>query len=382
MRSEGAWMSVDTDILIFVEDPGAANCVMGLPDTLLTLGVHASIYARGSSIEYMKSKGACIIETPEDFGATDLLEKTSPKLILIGTSENQNTLGLQLMAPAKERNIPTIGIIDGPANAQLRFKGYGSSPLQFAPDMLILPTERLKDAFADMGYDKEHIFVGGHPHYDEVKAARFNLHAEGRLEVRKRVLPDAPDNVPVVIFAAEISDGLDPSQFRRSNDYTLQGHGQSELRTNVVLDELIDCLNTQSPRPYLVLRLHPNNTLEEFSSYLSGFDRISSTESAIDICYCADLVMGMTSILLMEAAILGRPTLSLIPREIEKDWLESISLGITPVATSRNALHRHMNQFMESWPKKPDNHVDEVIRFGSTERIAHFLKNIIKSKSQ
>lgn len=374
-------MSVDTDILIFVEDPGAANCVMGLPDALLPMGVRASIYARGSSIEYMKSNGVRITEVPEDISATDLLGETLPKLSLIGTSENPNTLGLQLIAPAKERNIPTIGIIDGPANAQLRFKGCGSTPLQFAPDFLVVPTERLKDTFANIGYRKENIFVGGHPYYDKIKTARMNLHAEGRQEVRKRVLSNAPDNAPVIVFAAEISDGLDPSQFRRSDDYSLHGHGQSELRTNIILDELLDCINTHSPKPYLILRLHPKNSLEEFSSHLSGFDQISATESATDICYSADLVTGMTSILLMEAAILGRPTLSVLPREIEKDWLESIGLGITPVATSRNELHREIDQFIKTWPKRTDNHVDKVINFGSTERIAHFLKDMIVSKS-
>jgi hypothetical protein len=374
-------MSANIDILIFVEDPGAANCVMGLPNALKSAGVSAAIHAIGSSIEHMKNNGTYFTRVPDDQDASELLDQVSPKLILIGTSENPDTLGLKLIASAKERSIPTIGIIDGPANAQYRFKGREISPLNLAPDLLIVPTKGIKDTFRNMGYHAENIFIGGHPHYDKIKETKELLSAEGHLKVRKRVFSDAHNNVPIIVFAAEISDGLDPSQFYRSSDYTLQGRGQSELRTIIVLEEIIDCIRIEIPNAYLVLRLHPKNTSSEFSEYLSEIDQISDSGSSLEISYGADLVVGMTSILLMEAAILGKPTLSVIPRESEKHWLESIDLGLTPVATSRDELHREMKKFIKSWPTKPDNHVDQVIKFGSTTRIINFLKDTIKPKS-
>lgn len=374
-------MNVHTDILIFVEDPGAVNCTIGLLEPLRAMDVNTTIYAMGTSIEYMAGKGAIFTELPNEINPIILLDTVSPTLVLIGTSENPDTLGLKLITPAKERGIPTVGIVDGPANAQHRFRGSGSSALHLAPDFIIVPNTHLADIFIEMGHPKSNVLVGGNPYYDNVKTERIALHAEGQNSVRKRVFPDAPDGTPIIVFAAEISDGLNPSQFYRSNEYTLHGQASRNLRTEVVLDEFLDCLSGQMPKPYLSLRLHPKNSREEFSNYLPHFNQISDTGSPTDICYAADLVVGMTSILLMEAAILGRPTLSIIPRECEKDWLESIGLGITQVAISREQAHHEMDKFIKTWPKTTDNQVDKMINFGSSDRISRFLKDTVKSMS-
>jgi hypothetical protein len=374
-------MTIDTDILIFVEDPGAANCVTGVPSALEDLGINVSLFATGTAVGYLDQQGIAFTELPEDSNAGAILDEASPKLVLIGTSENPDTFGLQLVTPAEERGIPTIGIVDGPANPQHRFRGRGDTPFHHAPDFLIVPTDPLKKSFVELGCPEENIFIGGHPYYDAIREKRGALREIGRATLRKKILPEAPDERPLIVFAAEISDGLDPSQFQRSADYTLQGRGDSDLRTNIVLEELLDSLTNLNPKPYMVLRLHPKNTRQEYSVYASEIDHISDGGGPLDICFAADLVVGMTSILLVEAAILGRPTLSVIPREAEKNWLDSIGLGLTNVATSRDELHQSIDQFMRDWPKETDNRVDEVINFGSTDRIAKFLTDKIADES-
>jgi hypothetical protein len=374
-------MRSDVDILIFVEDPGAANCVMGLPSALENLGICASILATGSAVEYLRRYDFPFRNLLEDSNLDAILDDAFPKLVLIGTSENPDTFGLQLIALSQERGILTIGIIDGPANSQHRFRGRGSSPLHHAPDLIIVPTEALKKAFVELTYPEEKIFTGGNPHYDTVIEKRRELQKLGRAEIRKKILPDAPNDRPLIVFAAEVSDGLDPSQFRRSNDYTLEERGKSDLRTNIVLEELLDSFKNLTLQPYLALRLHPKNTAEEFFEHLSGIDHISDSGSPLEVCFIADLVIGMTSVLLVEAAILGRPTLSIIPRECEKDWLDSIGLGLTQVATTREELDQKLDSFTQDWPDEADNQVDEVINFGSTERIAAFLRDKIADKN-
>ncbi|MBT8003942.1 MAG: hypothetical protein HN578_13605 [Rhodospirillales bacterium] len=374
-------MSIDTEILIFVEDPGAANCVTRLPSALEDLSIGTSLFAAGTAVGYLGQQGIAFTELPEGSTAASLLDNASPKLVLVGTSEDPDTFGLQLVAPAQERGIPTVGIVDGPANPQHRFRGRGDAPLHHVPDFLIVPTDPLKKTFVQLGHGQENIFIGGHPHYDAIKEKRGALREIGRAALRKKILPEISDERPLIVFAAEISDGLDPTQFQRSADYTLRGRGQSDLRTNIVLEELLDSLNTLGPKPYMVLRLHPKNTRQEYSVYASEIDHISDSGSPLDVCFAADLVVGMTSILLIEAAILGRPTLSIIPRDVEKNWLDSIELGLTKVATSRDELHQAISQFMKDWPKETDNRVDEVINFGSTDRIAKFLTDKIADES-
>ena len=90
-------MNVHTDILIFVEDPGAVNCTIGLLEPLRAMDVNTTIYAMGTSIEYMAGKGAIFTELPNEINPIILLDTVSPTLVLIGTSENPDTLGLKLI---------------------------------------------------------------------------------------------------------------------------------------------------------------------------------------------------------------------------------------------------------------------------------------------
>jgi hypothetical protein len=56
--------------------------------------------------------------------------------------------------------------------------------------------------------------------------------------------------------------------------------------------------------------------------------------------FACDLVCGMTTMLLYEAALLGRPTLAILPRAVEGAWLPTIASGVTPAAITRPALSR------------------------------------------
>jgi hypothetical protein len=50
----------------------------------------------------------------------------------------------------------------------------------------------------------------------------------------------------------------------------------------------------------------------------------------------------MTSMLMVEAALLNRPTLAILPREEEILWLPTAAAGITPVATTRLEVERKL----------------------------------------
>lgn len=325
------------DVLVFVEDPGAAGYAADLPAALEAEGVRARMLARGSAEGYLRERGHAVPAVPEGLAADALLDAVRPRLVVVGTSENPDTLGLALVDAARARGIGTVGLVDAFPNAAHRFRGRGERPLAHAPDWLAVPDEWTREAFLELGVPPARTVVCGHPQYDRVRAVGGELAREGREAVRARVLPDAGGR-PVVVFVAEISTGLDPEQFRRSAAYTLHGRGGSAGRTEVVLEELLDALRLIDPRPYLVLRLHPKNSAEEFAAYAGEIDLVSAGGSALELVYAADLVVGMTSMLLLEAEILGSPTLAVVPRAVERDWLPSIRRGGTPCVETRAAL--------------------------------------------
>jgi hypothetical protein len=223
----------------------------------------------------------------------------------------------------------------------------------------------------ELGYPAERIAVCGHPHYDRVKAAAEEFANKDRRRLRDATFPGATAESRVVVFVAEISGGLNPQQYQKSAAYTLRGWGTSTGRTEIVFEELLGALREIHPKPYLVLRLHPKNRPEEFAAYRSEIDLVSRGGSPLDLIWAADFAVGLTSMLLLEAVILGRPTLSIVPREIEKGWLPTIAAGITPCATTREAVRTLLTDFVSATPTVPD--LGSVFAFGSVDKIIEFI---------
>lgn len=331
---------VRTDVLMFVEDPGAANYVAPLPLALAEHGWHSTLLSAESAREYLRARGVPTLEVANTTTAAQVLAAFTPRLLLVGTSENPATLGLALIFQARQFGTESVAVVDLQTQAAHRFRGRSSTALAYAPDWLVVPDTWTQDAYVRLGYPLQRTVICGHPHYDWVRALGRHLAREDRATLRRRVLPGAPAQRPVVIFLAEISTGLDPREYQRSAAYTLHGYGTSTGRTAVVLEEFLEAVKVLHPRPYLVLRLHPKNTLREFTPYLPAFDAVSHGGMPYELVYSADLVVGMTTMLLFEAALMGRATLSIVPRPVEQTWLPCLQAGLVPCVTTRAALRK------------------------------------------
>ncbi len=117
-----------------------------------------------------------------------------------------------------------MGVVDAYGNAAHRFRGRTGNPLAYAPDWLIVPDIWTQQAYIELGYDAARIAVCGHPHYDAVRAESKRLVQVGHENLCCKWFPDAQPEQKVIVFVAEISTGLDPSQFQRSEEYTLVWH--------------------------------------------------------------------------------------------------------------------------------------------------------------
>lgn len=403
---------MSVDIVMFVEDPGAANYAMGLPPLFANLGLTTRLVSAGNATDYLHQRGIAS-ETFTDSvlssstlsslpNSTSIASIYHCRLALIGTSENPDASGLQFIKLCREAGVCSVGVVDAYANAAYRFRGRTQNPLAYAPDWLIVPDSITKDAYSALGYPVDHILIGGHPHYDTIRAERERIEKIGRATLRQQFFPDARPERPIVVFAAEISTGLEPAAFRRAPDYTLHGWGSHHGRTEIVLEEFLDAVSLLQPRPYLVLRLHPKNILKEFDNYLNSFNLVSQGGVPLELIYAADAVVGMSSMLLLEAALLGRPTLSILPRLCEKEWLPTTRTGLTPCATTRSETRSSVQTLMQnilaqillqssltntdidtnivSNVDKDIAAIETVMPTGSSKRIAAFVAGLLSSQ--
>lgn len=335
-----------TQVLIFVEDPGAANYLADVPAALAESQWRVSLLATAHGADVLKGRGVGFEPWNAQEDAASVLVRFAPRLLMVGTSENQNTVGLELIDAARAKRIISVGVVDAVTNSAHRFRGRGQPPLTHAPDWMIVPDAATEKAFTKLGYPPSRIVSCGHASLETVRHFQVQHRGMDRATVRKRFLPRDPGGRRVVVFVAEISSGFAPEQFQRTSDYTLLGRGSSVGRTEIVIEELLDAVAELPRRPFLVLRLHPKNSLEEFERYGSEFDCLSRGGSPLGLVYAADLVVGMTSILLAEADWLGRPVLSIVPRIKEKHWLPAVAQGRIPVAATCHDTRRWVAELL------------------------------------
>jgi hypothetical protein len=355
--------------------------VAPLPAALGARDLRSRLVAGGAGAQVLTRLGTAF--DPYDGGSAEaLLAATNPRLLVAGTAEAADATGLVLIDRARARAIVTAGVVDSPANPAYRFRGHGQAPLAHAPEWILVPDGETRAAFVTLGAPEDRVVACGHPAYDAVREGRATLEARGRDAVRRSLWPEAPGGAPVVVFLAEISDGPDPALYRRGPDYTLEGTSGSDGRTEIVLEEFLHAIAGFNPRPHLILRLHPKNTAREFDAYRTDLDRVSQADPIDEVIFAADLVVGMTSEPMLRAVLLGRPTLSILPREVEREWLPTIAAGITPCATSREAVRRELHRALGAPDAIAPGLIDHCLPAGATARVADLLEGLLRDRER
>ncbi len=341
-------------VYALVEDPGAVNALVGLGDALGPHDIALTVYATGPALTHARHVGlAC---RGIDADASTIPGPTSPDAILVGTSENIDNPGFAWIDAARHHGIASLGFVDGPANAAYRFRGRASTPLAHVPDRILTADRVTKDAFVALGVAADRVHVVGHPTTDRTLARADALRAEGQASVRARLMPDIDATRPLVMFVSELSTGMDPAAFRRQSGYTLHGRGSSDLRSVICLEELLESLRVEAPTAAVVIRPHPKEDAEAYAPFGDEIDGLRTGGDPVDAVFAADLVVGMTSVLLYEAALVGRPVISVTPRAEEADWLPAISMGLVTHVSHRDNL-RHL---LQEWASGSLTGVDPV----------------------
>ena len=324
------------DILVHVEDPGAINFLKELPTFLNQKGYSFIFICHGVAIKKFQSEEYFFREKIED---PDLIiNKLKPSLVILGTSENPNSFAFPLIKSAKKSSIPTIGVIDCAINTRNRFRGNTADPIFYSPDELFVPDQKTKDEFSKLGFDQKNILITGNPIYQN--ALNFREDTIASKQINRNLMESSTQKLKI-LFISESWDKLDPSASRKNVNYKLHGRGDSDFRTIIVMEELIDSLKRSDIEAQTSLRLHPNSSIEDFKPISSEFDEISSISDPYEDCLNCDLVIGISSMLLLEASLIGKPTLSIMPDLNEFHWMPNNYLGPTNVVSTRQKLESY-----------------------------------------
>jgi len=254
----------------------------------------------------------CRVLGSRDVGRSrQLLEDARASLLLTATSVNTLELEKRFVMAARQAGCPSVGVLDFWSNYAARFAD-GDGGLSCAPDVLAVMDERAQSALSDAGVASE-LTITGQPAFDLLSERRQNFSEADRVAVRQALGVQPADFL--ILFVSQALDDLYGDAKARL------GFDQHDVR-RLVIDTLA---STRPARPLiLAIRKHPREAgipSDEHHHALTivhdgTLDRWSSTMAA-------DLVVGMNSVLLLEASYLGAPVLSLQPGLRVEDALPS-----------------------------------------------------------
>lgn len=366
------------DFLVFVEDPGAANCVAPIVLGLERQGSAVAVVAVGLARGCLVRRGLARFLRDASQAAAPMLDVLRPRVLVIGTAENPATLALDLVVESRLRNIVSVGVVDAAMNAEHRFRGVGPAAVSYLPDWIVVPDEWTRDAFVKAGAAAAQVVVCGNAHADYVRDVATGLAPYNRSAIRRTRVPAAKDGQKLVVFATEGSARRDSAGrcTGRFDGCVLRPEVSRSGRTEILLEAFVQALREIAPKPYLVVRVHPKDEIADYEVFGSDVDLFDKDRDALDLLYCADVVAGATSMLLQEAAWLGSPTLSLVPCAEQAEWLPMTRAGVTPAVTSMRQLRAILPRLLQQ-SDDPVSRTPHEDRGSATERILTLLNTLI-----
>lgn len=341
-------------VVALVEDPGAANMLLGLAAELSVKSVALHIAAFPIAATHLKALGepfAVATETPRA-----LLEQHRPDLLVVGTSQMKKAAAHEAVLAAREIGIPTLGIVDMASNAEHRFRGHTDNPLAFAPEHIAVVDAETAAAFRELGLPQENMTVVRHPGLDHARM-RGLRHAFGeRTKLRQRLFPEVDPGLRWVCFVAEGLDHLDRSRSYLKPNATMFGRGKTRFRAAVALEETLDAVATCGETAQVILRLHPYSDGAELGALPSECAGVSLGGDPMELVAACDLIVGMTSMLLLEAVQIGKPVIAIISSPEERKWVGFLSTPGIEVVATRDELRR----IIQSAPSVPPPSWQEV----------------------
>ncbi|HVL68423.1 MAG TPA: hypothetical protein VM364_14265 [Vicinamibacterales bacterium] len=251
-----------------------------------------------------------------------------PATILVTGTSHYEPFESVLWEIAREAGVPSLALLDTWGNVAARFT-------RSRPDAVGALDASQVAELLDGGFELKQILLAGHPWLREMKAKRPAAAPAGRTnEVRVLFVSEA--------IASDVASGFNrPFGFDEFDAFALVHAAAGDAaRGGCAVD--------------LQIRLHPYEDPAAFAVRL----REVSHEPGVRVAIAdssqpphvqveqADLVCGMTSILLIEAMVLGRPVISVQPGLLRENTFEPAVRGWTDTLVDPGAARARCAELM------------------------------------
>jgi hypothetical protein len=312
-------------ILFFSCEPGGAESL--IPAIRLARQqprFEVSVMAYGHGLDRFRKKQIDCMEI-EPIAADDfsIMESCAPNLLITSATSLPaiDMTEKYLWRQARARRIPSLAFVDQWQNYAIRFSGKGADErLAYLPDWINCIDEIGRTEMVREGFRQESLVAFGHPYLSSLKQDMAALRTD---ELKKRA--GIAGGCEVALFVSE-----------PIREYYQNQRGYDQYQ---VLEYFLSGLTGVPQPPDIVIKLHPKDDRALFQKLADKHVALSpkfvgGEMSALECLAISDFVYGMTSIMLVEAYVLGKPVISLQPGLAVKDPLVLSRHRMIPVVTT------------------------------------------------
>ena len=267
-------------------DPGGAAVLAAAAPALRARGHGLLWLPAGPASRFWREAGEYVPAAMDGTTAAVALAQASPGLLLTGASFFDD-FERKLWSAGRKFRIPSLAVLDSWTNIERRFQYADTTPEQ--PDALGVIDDNTRAQIAAEGWCRARLFVVGQPHL----AVRTE-----RLKRRRRGRPSG--SAKRIVFFSEPID----------EDYGRAARGFTQFEVATLAAEAL----AGSSGIVMDVKPHPREADADWRDWLA---RTSNARLAADdtetLLAAADGVLGMTTMVLIEAHLAGIPALSLQP---------------------------------------------------------------------
>lgn len=311
-------------ILLFARDPGGANAISPLDSKLRARGYEVLLYGKDAALAQYRNSGLTgrdlALEAPvvSVDAYRSFLQSVQPDFILTGTGSDDFAEKFFWQA-AEQLKIPCFAILDHWFNYGIRFSPYKLVEQDryeqdrrhpYLPTRILVMDEAVREAMLAEGFTPDRIRVAGQPHFDALREQAERFGPQTRHDYRQQYALTERD-----FLLAFISENI--TEPEKGDDLSKYYWGYTERSVFRNLMTALRPLADQGDRRvHVVVKPHPNETWDAYSELiaeLAGGKLTASIDKAVHpvaLCKAADLICGMSSMVLVEAVILGLQVLS------------------------------------------------------------------------
>lgn len=318
-------LSATPKVLLFAREAGGVEAIRPLIPLLRQANIEVQVASRDAGLtRWGDDENIVELSAHAPFG----IQPPWPQAICTSAASlpELDMTERRLWQWAQEMGIPSVAVLDQWQNYGVRFSGESSGQeLLYLPSICCVMDDHARSGMIDAGFPPGRIRITGQPAFDQLITLGQNHTQESQRALREKLGLDAA--LTTIVFVSEYL-----------REHWGDSYGYDEVST---LRALLEITRT-FPNPLQILvKLHPENhesdfatLLDDFSDYQHGITFVGTTLSGREAVLAADLVVGMSSVLLFESILLGLPTMSMQLGARRKDLCAAVNLGAIPLICS------------------------------------------------